>query len=170
MGDIRTITVNNEQYDIISKDDHTHANKAILDKIINKNDNLIYGIKNGDLAQIEQSGSSVTVDDALNSTSENPVQNKVINTALINKVDKDGNKVLSDNNFTKLDKTAIEKNTTNIGDMSIAKAICPEDKTYYKYDGQATCSASGTTTSMGYAKFYDLTPMKNADGFVLLIK
>ena len=36
-----------------------------------------------------QSGSSVTVDTAMSSTSTNPVQNKVINTALENKVDKD---------------------------------------------------------------------------------
>ena len=37
--------------------------------------------------EIPAGGSSVTVDSALSSTSENPVQNKVINSALNGKVD-----------------------------------------------------------------------------------
>lgn len=47
------------------------------------------------------------VDSALNGTSVLPVQNKVINTALANKVDKDGTKVLSDNNYTTTEKTKL---------------------------------------------------------------
>lgn len=48
-----------------------------------------------------------TVDSALSTTSTNPVQNKVINTALSNKVDKVSGKVLSDNNFTSEEKTKL---------------------------------------------------------------
>lgn len=44
--------------------------------------------------------SGITVDSALSSTSENPVQNKVINGALEDKVDKVTGKVLSSNDFT----------------------------------------------------------------------
>lgn len=56
---------------------------------------------------ISEGANKTTVDDALSSTSTNPVQNKVINTKLTtmqtdidSKVDKDGNKVLSTNDFT----------------------------------------------------------------------
>lgn len=56
---------------------------------------------------ISEGANKTTVDDALSSTSTNPVQNKIINTKLTtmqtdidSKVDKDGNKVLSTNDFT----------------------------------------------------------------------
>lgn len=62
---------------------------------------------------ISEGANKTTVDDALSSTSTNPVQNKVINTKLTtmqtdidSKVDKDGNKVLSTNDFT----TALKNN------------------------------------------------------------
>ncbi len=65
------------------------------------------------LNAIEEGANKTTVDDALSSTSTNPVQNKVINTKLTtmqtdidSKVDKDGNKVLSTNDFT----TALKNN------------------------------------------------------------
>ena len=49
-------------------------------------------------------GGSVTVDDTLSGTSENPVQNKVIKAALDGKVDAVEGKVLSDNNYTDTEK------------------------------------------------------------------
>ena len=49
-------------------------------------------------------GSGIVVDTALSSTSTNPVQNKVINTALSNKVDKVSGKGLSTNDYTSADK------------------------------------------------------------------
>lgn len=65
------------------------------------------------LNAIEEGANKTTVDGALNSTSTNPVQNKVINTKLTtmqsdidSKVNKDGNKVLSTNDFT----TALKNN------------------------------------------------------------
>jgi len=50
---------------------------------------------------------AVTVDTALNSTSTNPVQNKVINTALGNKVEKVTGKGLSTNDYTTDEKTKL---------------------------------------------------------------
>lgn len=62
---------------------------------------------------ISEGANKTTVDDALSGTSTNPVQNKVINTKLTtmqsdidSKVNKDGNKVLSTNDFT----TALKNN------------------------------------------------------------
>lgn len=49
----------------------------------------------------------VTVDSALSSTSTNPVQNKVINTALSGKVDKVTGKGLSTNDFTTAEKNKL---------------------------------------------------------------
>lgn len=54
----------------------------------------------GKLIGIEAGATKVTVDGALSSTSTNPVQNQVINTALNTKVDKVNGKGLSTNDFT----------------------------------------------------------------------
>lgn len=63
-------------------------------------------------------GGSITVDDALSSTSTNPVQNKVINSALGNKVDKtsNANKVYgtdSSGNQTNIDYSSSQTNSAN---------------------------------------------------------
>ena len=50
----------------------------------------------------------ITVDSALSDTSTNPVQNKVINTALSNKVDKVDGKGLSTNDYTTEEKSKLE--------------------------------------------------------------
>ena len=52
---------------------------------------------------------AVTVDSSLSSTSTNPVQNKVINTALGNKVDKVSGKGLSTNDYTNAEKTKLSE-------------------------------------------------------------
>lgn len=49
---------------------------------------------------IDMNANKITVDSALSTTSTNPVQNKAINTALSNKVDKVSGKGLSSNDFT----------------------------------------------------------------------
>ena len=49
----------------------------------------------------------VSVDSAIDGTSTNPVQNKVIKVALDDKVDKDGNKVLSTNDYTTSEKNKL---------------------------------------------------------------
>lgn len=52
-------------------------------------------------------GSEITVDSALSSSSTNPVQNKVINTALSGKVDAVSGKGLSTNDYTTAEKTKL---------------------------------------------------------------
>lgn len=52
------------------------------------------------LSGIEAGATKTTIDSALSTTSTNPVQNKVVNTALGNKVDKVSGKGLSTNDFT----------------------------------------------------------------------
>lgn len=56
------------------------------------------------LAGIEAGANKTTVDSALSSTSTNPVQNKVVNTALGNKVDKVTGKGLSTEDYTTTEK------------------------------------------------------------------
>jgi len=51
---------------------------------------------------------ATTIDSALSSTSTNPVQNKVINSALDNKVDKVSGKGLSTNDYTTDEKDKLE--------------------------------------------------------------
>ena len=78
---------------------------------------------------ISEGANKTTVDEALSSTSTNPVQNKVINTKLTtmqsdidSKVAKDGNKVLSTNDFT----TAL-KNNLNSAYTHSTSAHAPSD-------------------------------------------
>ena len=52
------------------------------------------------LSGIAEGANKTTVDTALSSTSTNPVQNKAVNTALGNKVDKVTGKGLSTNDYT----------------------------------------------------------------------
>lgn len=65
---------------------------------------------------------TITVDDSLSSTSTNPVQNKVINTALGNKVDKVNGKGLSTNDYTTAEKEKLagiaEGATANVGTIT----------------------------------------------------
>lgn len=56
---------------------------------------------------IAAGANKTVVDSALSSTSENPVQNKAVNTALGNKVDKVSGKGLSTNDYTTAEKTKL---------------------------------------------------------------
>lgn len=65
---------------------------------------------------IAAGATAVTVDSAMSSTSENPVQNKVVYTALAGKVDTETGKGLSSNDYTDTEKTklsGIEANANN---------------------------------------------------------
>ena len=81
-------------------------------------------------------GAEITVDSALSSTSTNPVQNKVVNAALGNKVDKVSGKGLSSNDYTDAEKeqlanlvagtitvdTALSDSSTNPVQNKVVKA------------------------------------------------
>lgn len=60
------------------------------------------------LNNIEAGANKIIIDSALSSSSTNPIQNKVINTALGNKVDKVSGKALSSNDFTSALKTKLD--------------------------------------------------------------
>ena len=93
---------------------NTYATKTSVDEALgNKVDKVSgKGLSTNDytttekekLAGIEQGANKTVVDSALNSTSTNPVQNKVVNTALGNKVDKVSGKGLSTNDYTTTEK------------------------------------------------------------------
>ena len=85
--------------------------------VVKIGDNLI--IKNGVLSATPSA--SISVDSVMNSTSANPVQNKVINSALSGKVDKQSGKGLSTNDFTNAEKTKLG-NLTNYSTMTAAEA------------------------------------------------
>lgn len=59
------------------------------------------------LSGIDEGANNITVDSSLSSTSTNPVQNKVIYSALGNKVDKVSGKGLSTNDYTTEEKTKL---------------------------------------------------------------
>ena len=97
----------------LSANDFTNALKAKLD-----------GIAEG--------ATKITVDSALSASSTNPVQNKAVNTALGNKVDKVSGKGLSTNDYTTAEQTklaAIEDNATAVGESLAGKSISPESGT-----------------------------------------
>ena len=61
------------------------------------------------IGKIPTGGESVKVDEQLSDTSTNPVQNKVVKQAIDQKVSKNGNKVLSDNNYSNEEKQEVAK-------------------------------------------------------------
>lgn len=94
------------------------------------------------LAGIETGANKTTVDTALSSTSTNPVQNKVINTALGNKVDKVSGKGLSTNDYT-----TTEKN--KLGSLPTSDELQTEFAKYAKKtDIAAAYIAKGSSSSI----------------------
>lgn len=79
---------------------HTHSNKAVLDATTAS----FTTEEKNKLAAIAEGATKVTVDDTLSADSTNPVQNKIINAALGNKVDKADGKQLSTNDYTNEEK------------------------------------------------------------------
>ena len=126
------------------------------------------------LAGIETGANKTTVDSALSSSSTNPVQNKVINTALGNKVDKVSGKGLSTNDFTTTLKEKLENqaddpyatfitnaaykygDTTNPGTVSQGVSIIDLSDFAKKSDIGSVYKAKGTVT------FANLPSLTNA--------
>jgi hypothetical protein len=75
------------------------------------------------LDNIAPNATAVTVDSALSSTSTNPVQNKVINSALGNKVDKVSGKGLSTNDFTTAEKEKLAGITAGATKVTVDSAL-----------------------------------------------
>lgn len=83
------------------------VNKAYVDGALATKADLVSG--KIPLSQLPEIPSPITVDNSLSSTSTNPVQNKVINTALGNKVDKVSGKGLSANDYTTIEKDKLSR-------------------------------------------------------------
>lgn len=73
----------------------------------NTGDNKLYYYNGTEWVALEANPAAITIDSALSSTSTNPVQNKVINTALGNKVDVVSGKGLSTNDYTTTEKNKL---------------------------------------------------------------
>lgn len=95
--------------------------------------------KIGDNLSVDENGvlsadaQEITVDDKLSSSSTNPVQNKVVNTALGNKVDKVNGKGLSTNDYTTDEKnklSGIEAGANNYVHPSSGIGTISKDKLY----------------------------------------
>lgn len=98
-----------EMSDWISEheDDATAMNSAIQSNKT-KIENEVTARQNADTnLQNQINANKITVDTAMSSTSTNPVQNKVVNTALGNKVDKVSGKGLSTNDYTTTEKNKL---------------------------------------------------------------
>ncbi len=72
-------------------------------------DGLMSAADKTKLNGIAEGANKTTVDTALSATSTNPVQNKIINSALGNKVDKETGKGLSTNDYTDAEKTKLSQ-------------------------------------------------------------
>ena len=80
---------------------------------------------------------SIVIDSALSTTSENPVQNKVITNALNGKVDKETGKGLSTNDYTNAEKASVALSAETLTPISESayEALTTKDKPlYFIYD------------------------------------
>ena len=103
----KSLTIVNDQVTKLTNDKQDSLVSGENIKTINGNSLL----GDGDISI--SAGTNVTVDTALSSTSTNPVQNKVVNTALSNKVDKVSGKSLSTNDFTNEYKAKVDSALQN---------------------------------------------------------
>lgn len=116
-GAIDTIKVNGTAQTITNKavditvptktSDLTNDDNVVKDASYVHTDNNYTTTEKNKLSGIEAQANKTVVDDALSSSSTNPVQNKAINTALGNKVDKVSGKGLSTNDYTTEEKTKL---------------------------------------------------------------
>lgn len=124
------------------------------------------------LAGITAGATKITVDASLSSTSTNPVQNKAVNTALGNKVDKVSGKQLSTNDYTTDEKNklaglqnyTLPTASTTLGGVKTTSTVnsasgytsCPiiSGVVYYQNTtyGAASASAAGLMSKEDFSK------------------
>lgn len=159
---------------VLSTNDYTTAEKTKLSGLSNytlptANESTLGGVKvganltitNGVLSADAQ---QTTIDSALSSTSTNAVQNKVINSALANKVDVVSGKSLSTNDYTTTEKNKLAglsnytlptASDTALGgvkvgsNLSISSGVLSAKDTTYSV---ATASANGLLSSSDKSK------------------
>ena len=124
------------------------------------------------LAGIAEGATAVTVDSTLSGTSENPVQNKVINAALAGKVDTVTGKGLSTNDYTDAEKTKLagiaegaNAYTLPVATTSILGGVKQGANVTIALDGTLSATdttyAEATTTAAGLMSAADKTKVNN---------
>ena len=121
---------------------------------------------------IAAGATAITVDSALSSTSENPVQNKVINTALAGKVDTVSGKGLSTNDYTDAEKTKLAGIAAGANNYSLPAATTSAlggviVGTNLSVDANGTISgnySNATTSAAGLMSSTDKTKLDGLNG------
>ena len=124
------------------------------------------------LAGIAEGATAVTVDSTLSGTSENPVQNKVINAALAGKVDTVTGKGLSTNDYTDAEKTKLagiaegaNAYTLPVATSSTLGGVKQGANVSIALDGTLSATdttyAEATTTAAGLMSAADKTKVNN---------
>ena len=124
------------------------------------------------LAGIAEGATAVTVDSTLSGTSENPVQNKVINAALAGKVDTVTGKGLSTNDYTDAEKTKLagiaegaNAYTLPVATSSTLGGVKQGVNVTIAQDGTLSATdttyAEATTTAAGLMSAADKTKVNN---------
>lgn len=158
------------------------SNKLYLVPVSSSTDtNNVYAeyvkVTNGTTSTWEKLGEwkgDIVVDTAMSSESTNPVQNKVVYTALEGKVDKEDGKVLSTNDYTTVEKTklaGIEEGATNTvvdTTLSTSSTNAIQNKTVASnFSAQAEeierLMSTMATIKGDYVKSTDFTELSNDD-------
>lgn len=115
-----------------------------------------------DTAKWEKLGeyqSTIAVDDAMSTTSVNPVQNKVVNAALANKVDKVSGKALSTNDYTTEEKTKLAGIAAGATKVTVDTSLSTTSTNPVQnkvvaaaINGKVATNAVATTSALGLIK------------------
>lgn len=143
-----------------ARGDHVHPSDTTkVDKVSGKglSTNDYTTAEKEKLTGIDDGANKTEVDSAMSSTSTNPVQNKVVNSALANKVDKVDGKGLSSNDYTDSEKTKLEGIAENANNYSLPNATSDilggvKVGTNISVSSGTISVATGTTSAMGVVK------------------
>ena len=135
--EVGKITINGTATTIYGKDTYSAVGTT-------GNPGLMTAADKTKLDGIATGATKTVVDSALDSSSTNPVQNKVINAALGNKVDKASGKGLSTNDYTTTEKNKLAGVTESADAVSYSQTVASSDSGAYEV-GKITINGSATT-------------------------
>ena len=138
--EVGKITINGTATTIYGKDTNTTYSAVGT----TGNPGLMTAADKTKLDGIATGATKTVVDSALDSSSTNPVQNKVINAALGNKVDKASGKGLSTNDYTTTEKNKLAGVTESADAVSYSQTVASSDSGAYEV-GKITINGSATT-------------------------
>ena len=138
--EIGKITINGTATTIYGKD----TNNTYSAVGTTGNPGLMTAADKTKLDGIATGATKTVVDSALDSSSTNPVQNEVINTALGNKVDKVSGKGLSTNDYTTAEKNKLAGVTESADAVSYSQTVASSASGAYEV-GKITINGTATT-------------------------